>query len=64
LARTTAVGEIDRKIAEIEARLGRMSRDVASELDGLTDRAIALTAERAKVEERFDAACDRLERLV
>jgi hypothetical protein len=53
--------EADKQIKELEQRLLSVNKDLDRDLKRLTERAIALAAERAQVEERLEAAYAALE---
>ena len=59
-ARGVPVDEIDRAIVEHEVRLSSVDAERVRALTEITDRSIALTAERVHVEEKLDKVCDAL----
>jgi serine/threonine protein kinase len=56
--------DLEQQIAQIEKRLARLSQDGERSLTQLTERAIALAAARADIEDQISRECQPLERRV
>jgi hypothetical protein len=63
-SRGAALAEIDRSIAELEARVAAVDAERLRGLGQVRERSVALTAERNQLGEKLDAACDALDQLL